>query len=78
MQLISRGLEIFSDNDPDETRSLKVAKSVTDAINCYQEIYLEKKAVTVQQTMDRFLTKSIRQANMSPEITIDLESTISK
>lgn len=78
MQLISRGLEIFSDNDPDETRSLKVAKSVTDAINCYQEIYLEKKAVTVQQTMDRFLTKSIRQANMSPEMTIDLESTIPK
>lgn len=74
MQLISKAMDIFSDNDLDENRSLKVKRSVADAINCYKEIYLEKKAKEIQQTLDNFLIKTAQRPNKSTEMTIDLES----
>ena len=43
MQLISQAMNIFENNDPDEDRSLRVSRKVTEDINCYKEIYLKKK-----------------------------------
>jgi len=77
MQLISQAMDIFADNDPDENRSLNVTRAIDNAINCYKEIYLEKKAGKVQQTLDNFVTKSVREPNQSTEIMIDLESSSS-
>ena len=68
MQLISKAMDIFSINDPDENRSLKVAKCIADSTNCYKEIYLEKRAVTIQQTLDNFIKKSARQPNQPQEM----------
>ncbi|XP_013109419.2 tigger transposable element-derived protein 1-like [Stomoxys calcitrans] len=48
MQLITQAIEIFKNNDPIEDRSLKVSRNVTEAINCYKEIYLKIKALTIQ------------------------------
>lgn len=73
MQLISKAMDIFTDNDPDENRSSKVLNAVTDAIDCYREIYLQKKSVKVQRKITGFFKKDGQLSNQNPDVTIALE-----
>lgn len=61
MELVEQAIEIFCNNDPDENRSAKASQSLSDAIQCYKNVYMEKKAIFVQQTLDAFLCKNVTQ-----------------
>ena len=71
MALIGEAICIFTQNDPDEKRSSKVARSLTDDISCYKEIYTELKKKMTQQTLDQYLR---RQASTSMHRTCDSSS----
>lgn len=60
MSLIDEAMEIFSKNDPDSERSLKVSQAVATNINCYKEIYVALKNKVVQQTLDQYFVKDSR------------------
>lgn len=55
MALLDEAASIFIQNDPDEERSSKVARSLTDCVSSYKEIYLQQKKKTFQQTLEKYL-----------------------
>ncbi|XP_041053574.1 tigger transposable element-derived protein 1-like [Carcharodon carcharias] len=53
-QIMEEAMEIFTEDDPNRERSAKVNRAINDGINCYKEIYQQKKEKTVQQSLDKF------------------------
>ena len=52
-QLIDQALQIFNQDDPNHERSSRVNRSVLGSINCYKEIYADKKDNAVQTTLEK-------------------------
>ena len=55
MALLDEAAFSFTQNDPDEERSSKVVRSLTDCVSCYKEMYLDQKKKTIQQTLEKHL-----------------------
>ncbi|XP_038669700.1 tigger transposable element-derived protein 1-like [Scyliorhinus canicula] len=53
-QIMEEAMEIFAEDDPNRERSAKVNRAINDGINCYKEIYQQKKKKTVQQSLENF------------------------
>ena len=56
MSLLDEAAFIFTQNDPDEERSSKVVRSLTDCVSCYKEMYLDrKKKKGIRQSLTKYL-----------------------
>ncbi|XP_037932341.1 tigger transposable element-derived protein 1-like [Teleopsis dalmanni] len=73
MQLISKAMDIFTDNDSDESRSSNAKIAIEAAINCYKEIYLQRKSIEVQRKGNNFFQKTRQPLNQTHMVTIVLD-----
>ena len=52
-QLIEEAMAIFHEDDLRRDRSSQVAGLVADAMNCYKDLYQQKKRKSIKQSLDK-------------------------
>ncbi|KAG8239600.1 hypothetical protein J437_LFUL018312 [Ladona fulva] len=67
VQLIENGLAILDENDPNRERSSSVKRTVNNAIDCYRELYKEKRKATAQLSLEMLFRNQSQGTDTQPQ-----------